>query len=385
MWCRHLGPARTSRLISMIGPASISQPRAITVENTSSVAASTSTIAIAGSSSRGGALVERAIPRPQLPSRPRRVSRSARSAGALPGGTLHRNLRPSARYSPIVASITASASPSSSAENITSLSPPLVTDGVMICSQPGRSITRTSGSGGYACRVTTITSSKISCADSDTTRQPSTARPRSRTAATAESFAARRDPEHHDRLIRGRACHPDPARRWFGRARAPSHQRGLDPADACRDRLLAQDAEGPAAQLVGRCDVRAAAELAADHVAGRAVGDRVDRDDGAVLLAERAERAQSTRRGLGHRCALDDEVAREPAVDQGRDAVELVGREPVGVREVEPQALARDVRSALDDVGVEEAAVDGHARTKRSRKDRHPLDKYPRTGNTYFL
>jgi hypothetical protein len=152
-------------LCARIVAGSASQPRAITSENTATLAASTSAIWIAGSS-RAGASVERAMPRPQLPRRPRRARRSPRSAGALPGPTLHRNWRPSARYSATAASITSSASRSSSAENTTSLRPPVVIDGVMICSQPGRSITRRSGSGGYERRETTMTSSRISCSDS---------------------------------------------------------------------------------------------------------------------------------------------------------------------------------------------------------------------------
>src|SRR4051812_34988511 len=89
---------------------------------------------------------------------------------------------------------------------------------------------------------------------------------------------------------------------------------GPDPADARGHRLLARDAEA-AAQVARRPHVRAAAQLAADALAGRAVADRVDGAGIAVLLTERADRADRASLVARHDRALDDEGAREPRVD----------------------------------------------------------------------
>src|SRR5262245_22634186 len=108
-----------------------------------------------------------------------------------------------------------------------------------------------------------------------------------------------------------------------GSRRSDAAERRTDAANPSRYRLFARDPE-PAAQLCAGRDVRAAAHLAAHDLAGRAVDDRVDRDDVAVFFAERAERAERARLGLGQDRAFDAEVAEEPVVDQRLDPRELV-------------------------------------------------------------
>ena len=86
-----------------------------------------------------------AMPRMCHDSNPLAASRSPRSAGSVSGCTHHLNGTPSARYSAIVRSITASASTPGTRDSTTSLPTVDFDDGLIVWYQPSRSITCMSG------------------------------------------------------------------------------------------------------------------------------------------------------------------------------------------------------------------------------------------------
>src|SRR3954470_17438983 len=124
----------------------------------------------------------------------------------------------------------------------------------------------------------------------------------------------------------------------------------LDAAHVRRARALRQDLEQP--DLGGRAHVRAAAQLARV----RAVGDVDHAHDVAVLLAEQRGRAEALglverRRDRPHGVVADD-----PLVDAVLDRRAILGRQALGVAEVEAQLVGPAVRAGLVDVHAEALA-----------------------------
>src|SRR5262245_39335002 len=119
--------------------------------------------------------------------------------------------------------------------------------------------------------------------------------------------------------------------------RAIEHR--ADAPEARANRLLFDDAEN--SQLAGALDMRATADLLAE------IADRVDLDALAVALVEQADRARALRVAEAHLGPRDRQVAADLLVHQRLDRCELLGRELLGVHEVETQPLCRDVAAAL--------------------------------------
>jgi len=140
---------------------------------------------------------------------------------------------------------------------------------------------------------------------------------------------------------------PTGTNNWFLLESLPA-KIGTDTLCTLADGLGFGDAE--VAHVAGMLDVGTTADFHG------VVADFVDFDEGAVAVAEEGECALIESLPQGHYFHCDLEVALNLLVDDFFDAANLFGCELLWVREVETEALRRDVASHLVDMRSEYVA-----------------------------
>ena len=159
-------------------------------------------------------------------------------------------------------------------------------------------------------------------------------------------------------------------------SRSPSHCRAASPVSASIRRtpdetaLSRDDLEQ--LDVAERADVGAAAQL--DRIVGVAVAaHRQHAHLVAIFLAEQRHRARGNRLVGGHQPRRDRLVGADLGIHLGLDRVDLLARQRLGVREIEPEMVGRDQAALLGDVRAQMPAQRGVEQMRRAMIGADPV------------